>query len=219
MLPSIALVDPNLTIGLPPALTATTGMDAFTQVLEPFVSCRANPFTDALCKEGLCRAAMSLRTAFQNGEDTEARTNLSLVSVLGGLALANAGLGAVHGFAGPLGGMFDAPHGALCATLLPYVMEANVTALQHRDPESEFLARYHELARILTGDSHATAIQGVLWVKELVRELKIPSLRAYGIASSDTTVIVEKSRRASSMRGNPIELTDQELAVIVSNAL
>ena len=110
MLPRVALVDPELTLGLPPALTASTGLDALTQLLEPFVSGRANPFTDALCRDGLRRCARSLRRAFHDGQDAAAREDMALASLFGGLALANAGLGAVHGFAGPIGGMFPAPH-------------------------------------------------------------------------------------------------------------
>src|SRR5215213_8761925 len=130
MLPRVALVDPELTFDLPPALTASTGMDALTQLIEPFVSKRSNPMTDALCREGLSRVARSLRRAVENGRDTNARHDMALGSLFGGLALANAGLGAVHGFAGPIGGMFSAPHGAVCAALLPFVMAANLKALR-----------------------------------------------------------------------------------------
>ena len=153
MLPRVALVDPELTHSMPPPVTASTGLDALTQVLEPYVSHLANPLTDAFCLDGLHRAARSLRQAYHNGEDFRAREDMALVSLYGGLALANAKLGAVHGFAGPFGGMFDAPHGAVCATLLPHVMEANVHALQERQPDSEALVRYHEVAQILTGNS------------------------------------------------------------------
>ena len=155
MLPRLALIDPELTCSLPPELTASTGMDALTQVLEPFVSRFSNPFTDILCKEGMMRAARSLERAYQHGEDLTAREDMAFTSLLGGLALANAKLGAVHGFAGPLGGMIHGPHGAICARLLPFVMEVNVRALKDRAPESNALARYEEISRILTGKGSA----------------------------------------------------------------
>ena len=132
MLPRLALVDPELTYSLPPEVTASTGLDALTQVMEPYVSNRANPMTDALCREGMRRAARSLRRAYEQGDDPAAREDMALTSLFGGLALANAGLGAVHGFAGPLGGMFHGAHGAICARLLPHVMAINVRALQQR---------------------------------------------------------------------------------------
>jgi len=148
MLPRLALVDPELTHTLPPEITASTGLDALTQVMEPYVSKRANPLTDALCREGMRRAARSLRRAYGQGDDAAAREDMALTSLFGGLALANAKLGAVHGFAGPMGGMFPAPHGAICGRLLPHVMAVNVRALQERLPGSEALRRYDEIARM-----------------------------------------------------------------------
>ena len=132
MLPRWAIVDPLLTHSMPPELTASTGLDALTQLIEAFVSNKANPLTDGVCREGLQRAGRSLRRAFEDGSDAEAREDMSLASLFSGMALANAKLGAVHGFAGPLGGMTDAPHGVICGKLLPYVMQANVRALQDR---------------------------------------------------------------------------------------
>ena len=134
MLPRVAVVDPELTCDLPPAITASTGLDALTQLIEPYVCSRANPMTDALCVEGIRRAARSLRAAFAEGRNAAARADMAVASLFGGLALANAGLGAVHGFAGPIGGQFPAPHGAVCAALLPQVMEANLRALRQRQP-------------------------------------------------------------------------------------
>src|SRR5215510_8115468 len=161
MLPRIALVDPELTYNLPPSITASSGLDALTQLIEPFVSIKANPMTDAICREGLSHAARSLLRAYENGADQEARAGMSLASLFGGLALANAALGAVHGFAGPLGGMLHAPHGALCARLLPLVMEANIKALETRHPEHPVLERYAEIARVLTAENEATPFEGV----------------------------------------------------------
>jgi alcohol dehydrogenase class IV len=218
MLPRLAVVDPQLTYSVPPAVTASTGLDALTQVLEPYVSNQANPMTDALCREGLQRAARSLRRAYENGNDETAREDMALASLFGGLALANAKLGAVHGFAGPLGGLFSAPHGAICARLLPYVVEANVRALQARMPGSPELVRYDEVAQILTGKSTAQAVDGITWVQDLCDALDVPTLSDFGLTEDDFPTVVEKARKASSMKGNPVVLTDEELTHILRQA-
>ena len=178
MMPKIALVDPELTLALPRDITASTGLDALTQLIEPFVCVRANPVTDALCTDGIAMAWRSLPRACANGRDAEARVGMSYASLLGGLALANAGLGVVHGFAASIGGAFDAPHGAVCAALLPHGMAANIRALRERAPESDSLAKYRELGRMLTGDAEAMPEDAVQKVRELVRDLRIPGLRA-----------------------------------------
>jgi alcohol dehydrogenase class IV len=219
MLPSLALVDPELTYSLPPAVTASTGLDALTQLIEPFVSVKANPMTDAICREGLRHAARSLRRAYENGGDREAREGMSLASLFGGLALANAKLGAVHGFAGPLGGMLHAPHGAICARLLPLVMETNLKALEAREPRHPALARYTEIAQILTGDPNAGASDGVTWVSELVRDLNILALSTYGMTREHFPEALEKTVKSSSYKGNPISLTEMELVGILERAL
>ncbi len=219
MLPRLALVDPELAYSLPPDVTAQTGLDALTQVLEPYVSKFANPLTDAICREGLRRAAGALRRAYEAGGDAEARRDMALVSLCGGLALANAKLGAVHGFAGPLGGMFPAPHGAVCGRLLPYVMPVNVRALQARAPDSPALRRYDEVAQLLTGDRDATAGDGVTWVIDLCRALDVPPLSAYGMTKHDIPAVIDKAARSSSMRGNPIALTPEEMEEILTAAL
>lgn len=219
MLPRVALVDPELTLPLPPAITAATGLDALTQVLEPFVSRNANPITDALSREGLSRAARGLRRAYRDGSDLEARTDMAIVSLLGGITLANAKLGAVHGFAGPIGGMFPAPHGAVCARLLPLVVERNIAALRARAPYSPVLGRYDEVARILTGRGSAQADDAAAWLRELVDELQVPPLGRYGLGAEHVAEVVRKSKRASSMQGNPIALTDDELARTLEAAI
>lgn len=219
MLPRVALVDPELTYDLPPALTASTGLDALTQLIEPYVCSRANPMTDGLCREGIRRAARSLREAVQNGQNQSAREDMATASLFGGLALANAGLGAVHGFAGPIGGMFPAPHGAVCATLLPQVMATNIRALRQRDERSWALNRYDEIARICTGSGNATADAGVEWVRQLVADLQIPRLRVYGVQTEHVADIVAKATQASSMRANPIALTEPELAETLRRVL
>ncbi len=219
MLPSIALVDPELTYNLPSVITASTGLDALTQLIEPFVSVKSNPMTDAICREGMRHAAWSLRRAYENGADKEAREGMSLASLFGGMALANAALGAVHGFAGPLGGMLHAPHGAICARLLPLVMDANLKALQTRGPEHPALARYVEIAQILTGDKNAIASDGVAWVSDLVRALNIPALSVYGMNEENFSEAVEKTMKASSFKGNPIPLNEAELRGILERAI
>lgn len=220
MLPRLALVDPELTYDLPPAITASTGLDALTQLIEPFVCNRPNPLTDALCRDGIVRAARSLRRACESGSrDLAAREDMALASLFGGLALANARLGAVHGFAAPIGGMFPAPHGAVCARLLPPVMDANLRALAARDPGHEALARYDEVARLVTGNPRAVGADGAAWVRELVSALEVPALGAYAIAADDIPTLVEKAAVASSMQGNPIKLTAEEMASILAEAL
>jgi alcohol dehydrogenase class IV len=219
MLPSIALVDPELTYSLPPEITASSGLDALTQLIEPFVSVKANPMVDAICREGMCHAAQSLRQAYHNGADASAREGMSLASLFGGMALANAALGAVHGFAGPLGGMLHAPHGAICARLLPLVMEANIKALESRQAGHVAIERYVEIAQIVTGDKNASAQDGVKWVSDLVSELNIPSLSAHGMNESQIPAAVEKTLNASSFKGNPIPLNEGELREILERAL
>lgn len=218
MLPRLALIDPELTTSLPPEVTASTGLDALTQLVEPFVSVRANPMTDAFCREGIRRAARSLRRACEHGDDATAREDMSLASLFGGLALANAGLGAVHGFAGVIGGMFTAPHGAICARLLPHVMEINLRALEERLPESDALHRYDELAQIVTGNDQASALDGVAWARELCEALGIPPLASYGLTPDNWPGVIEKSSVASSMKGNPVQLTPEEMQEILVKA-
>jgi alcohol dehydrogenase class IV len=219
MLPRVAVVDPALTFSMPPAVTASTGLDAMTQLMEAYVCSRANPLTDGICREGLKRAALSLLRAYEHGSNPAAREDMSLASLFSGLALANAGLGAVHGFAAPLGGMFSAPHGTICARLTANVMEANVEALQIRAPTSPALTRYDEVAQILTGSATARAADGILWMQDLCVALKVPPLAEFGLKEADLPNVVASSKRASSMKGNPIELTDRELTEILKKAL
>jgi alcohol dehydrogenase class IV len=219
MMPRLAIVDPELTAAMPPSITAATGMDALTQLIEALVSRKANPLTDGLCREGIGLAAGHLRRAFEDGRDMAAREAMSLASLLGGLALANAGLGAVHGFASPLGGMIHAPHGMVCAALLPSVMMANIAALRVQTPDSPVLVRYREVARYLTGRSDARAAEGVDAVGRLVDQMKLPGLAALGLKANDFEEAVAKAGRASSMRGNPVALSPGELEGILKASL
>jgi alcohol dehydrogenase class IV len=219
MLPRVAIVDPELSRGLPAAITASTGLDALTQLIEPYVSWRANPLIDSLCIDGIRHASVSLRRAFRDGSDMDARNGMAYASLLGGLALANAGLGVVHGFAAPIGGMFNAPHGAVCAALLPAGMRANIAALRERGPQNGALERYREIARILTNDPEAIPEDGAEWVRNLTVQLAIPSLASYGIGEKDASELAEKAGRANSMKGNPIALTAAELEAVLRSSL
>jgi alcohol dehydrogenase class IV len=219
MLPRVAIVDPLLTHSLPPGVTASTGMDALTQLIEPYISVAANPLTDGFCEQGIARVAHSLRKVFNDGNDAAAREDMALASLLGGMALANARLGAVHGFAGPLGGMFPAQHGEICARLLPLVMSANLRALRKRQPESQILPRFARIAVLLTGNPYATAENGIRWLDESCHLFNIPSLGTQGVQAHNIPEVVDQARSASSMKGNPIELTDVELTEILQAAL
>ena len=219
MLPRLAVVDPELTYSLPQCITASTGLDALTQVIEPYVSHLANPLTDTLCREGMRRAARSLRVAYEQPDNAPAREDTALASLFGGLALANAKLGAVHGFAGVMGGMYHAPHGTICGRLLPHVVRINVRALTERASGSEPLQRYDEVAQILTGVTDATASDGVAWVASLCEALQIPSLASFGVKQEDIPAIIEKAAASSSMKGNPIQLSLDEMREILERAL
>lgn len=219
LLPQLAVIDPNLTLGLPQPVTARTGLDALTQLIEAYVCNRANPITDGFCLQGIPLVARSLRQAFHHGDDVAARSDMSLAALFSGLALANAGLGVIHGFAAPLGGRFDAPHGAVCAAILPHGMEINLRALRARVPQSDALRRYKDVARILTGNPAASAEDGIAWVNEIVRELEIPALNAYGIGEKDVPILVAEAARASSTKANPLVLTPEELTEVLTHSM
>jgi len=219
LLPRVAIVDPELTRGLPPGLTASTGLDALTQLIEPFVSCRANPLTDGFCREGIHRVARSLCTAFRHGENPEARADMAYASLCGGLSLANSGLGAVHGLASPIGGFYGAPHGAVCAALLAPAMEINIRAARSRQPLGAAIGRYGEIARLLTGEPMAAAADGPRWIRNLVAFLGLPGLRAHGLRSEDMGEIAAKAAQSGSMKGNPLPLENEEILEILAAAL
>jgi alcohol dehydrogenase class IV len=214
MFPEVAIIDPEMTLTMPPEITASTGMDALTHLMETFVSNQSNPLSDNLCLEGMKRIACALKRAYDNGADVEAREGMALASMLGGMALANVKLGAVHGFAGPLGGMFPIPHGTVCALLLPAVMKTNISALKERGPK-KLLLKYDEVARILTGNMAATAEDGTAWVQEMVNYLNIKALSDFNVTENDFPELVQKARNSSSMKGNPVELTERELIKIL----
>ena len=222
MIPRVALVDPLLTVSCPPAVTASSGLDALTQCLEPFVSVRANPLTDGLAREGLRRAGTGLRAAYADGGDLRARADMATCSLLGGMALANAKLGAVHGLAGVIGGTADVPHGLACAALLAPVMEANVRALRSgrpADPELDPLDRYAEAARLLTGEPAASVEDGLAWIRQTLALLAVPGLAAFGLGPAHADDIADKALTSSSMQGNPVALSHAELKAILLHAL
>lgn len=215
----IALIDPELMLGLSPSVTAATGMDALTQLIEAYVCNRPNPMVDVLCANGIPRAAKALARVWVEPQDLVARTDLAQAALWSGMALANAGLGAVHGLAGPIGGMFPAPHGAVCAALLAPVTAANIAALRAGAPESATLRRYGEVARWLTGHDRVEAEDGVRAIQELCGVLRISKLGTFGITVEGIPDIVRQAQQASSMKANPIVLTAFELAEVLVKAL
>jgi hypothetical protein len=225
MLPDVVVIDPELTLSMPKDVTAHTGLDALTQCIEPYVSNAATPIVDALSLEGIRIGARSLKNAYENGDDIHAREDMCLCSYYGGLSLANAKLGAVHGFSGTLGGLLHAPHGAICAALLPHCCVTNVGVLEGRvmasDPEAakKYLARYETVAKAVTGDENASVQDGVEWMKSLVKSCGVPGLGSMGLKESDFDSVVQKSKESSSMKGNPVALTDEELKGMLRAAL
>lgn len=214
LIPRVALVDPTLTLSVPPSVTAATGMDALTQLIEPYVSKKAQPLTDALAIYGIPLVARSLEKAVNDGSDINARTDMALASLISGCALANSGLGAVHGIAASLGANFGIPHGLACGILLPYVMELNLQSN---------IKKFATIGRALTDsyldDPEKACMAGVEFVKELSRKIGIPQdLREFGITKEDIPVLVEGSR-GSSMSGNPKELSDKEVADLLGKLI
>jgi alcohol dehydrogenase class IV len=218
MIPRAALVDPELTLDCPARLTAYTGLDALSQLLEAFVSLKATPFTDVYCRDGMRFAAVSIKEAFFTGNDIAARTRMSLASLFGGFALANAGLGAVHGLAAPLGGMFMVPHGAACSAVLPSVVEANVKALSEGRGEQRFLERFAQAARVVMAKADAQAADLAPWLRNLCTELKVQTLRQHGVLPEDHEGIATAALETASMQGNPVQLTLDDLITALSKA-
>ena len=222
LLPKVAVVDPDLLVGVPQLTIATSGMDALSQLIEPLLSRRANPFTDALARDGIRRSARSLRRAYEEGMgDPEVREDLALASLFSGMCLANSGLGAVHGLAAAAGARLSAPHGAVCAAVLAAAVEVNLRALRERAPEHPALPRVTEIATLLTGRPDATPEDAIAWLDQLTAALSIPGLASYGLDQAQTEeidAVVAAAQRASSMKGNPIELSDEEVREIVTRS-
>lgn len=219
LLARLAIIDPDFTTTLPPEITAYTGLDALTQLIEPYTSCRANVFTDGFCLDGMRRAANSIRTVYHQPQNKPARESMSYASLLSGLALSNAGLGAVHGFAAPLGGLLRAHHGALCAAVLPHALRVNIRAVRQRLADSDLIARYKKVAQTLTGKDNAEPDDAASWVNELCQELAIEPLRAFGLTKEQIPVLVDEASRASSMKANALPLFRDEIMEIAVRAL
>jgi alcohol dehydrogenase len=214
-----AIVDPDLLATCPPALIAANGMDAFTQLLEAYVSSRANPVTDALALAGLEAARDGLFAWYEGGEGAPAgREKMALAALLSGVCLAQTGLGSVHGLAQPLGSFFPIPHGVVCGTLVAAATRVNIEAMQAREPENPALAKYAIAGRLIGGNPKASDVSaresllGTLW--EWTRLLNPPCLSALGVAEADFAPIVAHSR-GSSMKTNPVALSDAEIERIL----
>lgn len=220
MLPKLAVVDPDLLLGVPKPTIAASGMDALSQLIEPLLSQRANPFTDALARDGIRRSARSLRRAYQEGmEAAGVREDLAIASMFSGICLANSGLGAVHGLAAAAGARLSAPHGAVCAAVLAAAMDVNLRALRERAPDHSALQRIAEVASLLAGRPEASPEDAITWLAELTAAMSIRGLASYGLNQDAIATVVTAAQRASSMRGNPIELSDQEVTEIVTRSL
>jgi alcohol dehydrogenase len=226
MVPADAVVDPDLLATAPPSLIAANGLDALTQLLESMTSQRSTPFTDALARDGLaaCRDGLLAWHADPDGPDAAAaRSRMAYAALLSGVCLANAGLGAVHGFASPLGARLPIPHGMACGAVLWQTIRANITALNERAPESPALPKYAQAGRILA-DLPSTIRDGAARVAlvdtlhDMVEALAVPPLSAFEMTAEDIPVIVADSP-GSSMRTNPVALADEELTAILRQAL
>jgi alcohol dehydrogenase class IV len=205
LLPKVALLDPSLTLSLPPYNTATSGMDALTQLIESYVSKKSQPIPEALAIYGIGLVSKSLIKAYSNGQDLKARESMAMASLLSGICLANSGLGAAHGIAAALGCHYGIPHGLACAILLPYVMEYNMEAQ---------LEKFAEIGRILVDkdidDPRQAAERGIEYIKSISCKMNIPSdLKGFSISPQDLPMLAESSR-GSSMSGNPVDMTDED---------
>lgn len=215
----VAIVDPDLMASCTPALIAANGMDALTQLIESFVSTRANPVSSALALSGLQAAGDSLLDWYEGGADAhQARSRMAYASLMSGICLAQSGLGSVHGLASPIGALFAIPHGVVCGTLLTAATRVNVEVMEARDPDNVALGRYAQIGRLLAkrdfpaADARRNLIQTLdTWTKRL----EFPTLSALGITHADVGKIVAQSR-GSSMTTNPIKLTDEEISRVVT---
>ena len=215
MLPRLAIVDPSLTDNAPRGITLASGLDAITQVIEPYLSRRANPLTDALCAQAIPMGLRALLTLL-NGEDAEARDQMAYTSLMGGLALANAGLGAVHGFAGVIGGRFDAPHGALCGRLLPPVLTENRAALADAGKDLGRMERVEAWSGEALGVARADAVAALA---DRLDTEDLPRLADWMGDAPDLSAVTRDAAGASSMKANPVVLTDTALHWILQAAM
>ncbi|MFZ7091986.1 iron-containing alcohol dehydrogenase [Primorskyibacter sp. 2E233] len=213
MLPRLAIVDPALTDGCPRAVTLASGLDAITQVIEPYICTRANPMTDALCRDAIPRGLRAL-VALMNGEDRDARDEMSWASLSGGLALANAGLGVIHGLAGPLGGLSSAAHGAICGALLPFGLAANAARLS----DNEAAHRIGEIRNWIADALGSTEADAFAALAAWSRDQGLLGLDAQGVTADHRAQAAKDAATSSSMRANPVSLTEADLAQIMEQA-
>jgi hypothetical protein len=216
MLPTLAIVDPALTDGCPRGVTLASGLDAITQVIEPYVSARANPLTDALCRDAIPRGLAALIRLMQ-AEDAQARDEIAWVSRCGGLALANAGLGAVHGLAGPLGGLTGASHGAICGALLPHVLIANRATVT----DAALAARLDEVGRWIAaafGLAAPALAPAAMRLADWARSNGLPGLVALGIDAAAVAAAADAAATSSSMKANPAPLSAEVLLSVMRAA-
>ncbi|MHA1264036.1 MAG: iron-containing alcohol dehydrogenase [Candidatus Helarchaeota archaeon] len=223
LVPKIALIDPSLMCSVSPNITASAGLDALTQLIEPFTSNKAQPITDALALLGIQKVKASLLEAYNQGTNLAAREDMALAALLSGICLANAGLGVVHGFASPLGGLYPIPHGIICAKLLAPAIEQNIRSLKEQAINNPALLKYAQLGDLVSGQSHTDPNQAyealIEFLRELTSSLKIPSLSQYGLVEQDFPKIIVKVKKSSSYRYNPIALDDSALHNILNQAL
>ncbi len=213
-----AILDPNLLATCPPELIAANGMDAFTQLLESYVSIRSNPITDALAMAGMKAARDGLLAWYEGSEGAAAaREKMALASLLSGICLAQAGLGSVHGLAQPLGSLFPIPHGVVCGTLVAAATFVNIEVMRERDPSNPALAKYAEVGRLFGGEVDGAGALACLvdTLNEWTSAMKLPALIELGVQPADFPRIIANCR-GSSMKTNPVVLTDDEVGRILA---
>jgi hypothetical protein len=213
MLPDLAIIDPTLTYGMDPVMSGCCGMDAFTHLMEAYVCGAPNPLTDMVCEEGLRRLAGAIVSACED-DDPRARSDMSFAAMLGGMALANAKLGAAHGLASSLGGRLSAPHGLITAQLAPYVMQENVLAAREAG-RADILNRYRQLACILTGRIDADIADGITWTKRTLERLRLPPVSEYGLCDTLFDEVAEDALLTNAIKGNPLPLNKERLQGIL----
>jgi alcohol dehydrogenase class IV len=219
LVPDIALVDPGLTAGCPPDITAAAGMDCFTQLTEAYLSAGSNEFTDALATEGFKAVKRSLCTCYINGEDINARADMSFAALMSGICLANAGLGAVHGIAGVVGGLFGIPHGLICGTLMAAVNKVNVMELRKTNPDHPALKKYASLGKIFSelegknDDFYTDSFIDIL--QKMTDDLNLPGLGSYGLKQGDVSLVVAEA----DSKNNPVKLSEELMAQIIRERL
>ena len=210
---------------MPPFVTASSGMDALCQLIESYTSTGASPLTDILALRGIHLAARHLPKAFHDGTNLDAREAMAMAALLSGMTLTSAGLGAVHGFAAPLGANFPAPHGTICAALLPHIIAANIRALREQPLTvgATVLNRYANIGHQFPGLENASETQAIdacaSFTSDLLKEMHIPPLSQFGLSPADVPEMVALARKASSMRFNPVVLSDTALSAALIAAI